>query len=36
MKMRKIPFVIMWDKSHEMPRNEFNEKDSMRRTIKLY
>lgn len=34
--MRKIPFIIMWEKSHEIPGNEFNEKDSMKRPIKLY
>lgn len=32
--MRKI--VIMCRKICEIPRNEFNEKDPMKRTIKLY
>lgn len=38
MEMREIPFIIIWGGrgSHEIPRNEFNEKDSMKRTIKLY
>lgn len=31
-----IPFIIMCRKICEIPRNEFNEKDPMKRTIKLY
>ena len=35
MEMRTIPFIIMCRKGCEISRNEFNEKDPMKRTIKL-
>lgn len=36
MEMRTIPFIIMCRKGCEISRNEFNEKDPMKRTIKLH